>query len=205
MATIIYNTGTNYTLYYNVLNYFKTIMKNHPGIGVVTYGDISDVDTKEYPAYTIGNLSVLNTTFLESTTQFDIQLIVADKIKNKNNESSGSLNQQSIDYFKGVDDTIDIHANTLGILNDLTAYTQRSVAAFEIDGDIVCEPFMDRFNNGLAGWVCTFTLTTHNNRDICLFDLLEPVVPTPVIPAEEQIWVTTAIQWNTIQDKWIYA
>lgn len=171
---IVHNTGVNYTLYYNILNYFKTIMKNHPGVGVATYGDIADFDTKEFPAYPVANLQITDTSFTSNTTNYTIQLLVADKIKNKNNESSGSLNQQSIDYFKGVDDTIDIHNNTLGILNDLTAYTQRGVQGFDIDGEITCLPFSDRFNNGLAGWSATFNLTTHNDKNRCLFFLVNP-------------------------------
>jgi hypothetical protein len=171
---IVHNTGINYTLYYNILNYFKTILKNHPSIGVATYGDLTDFDTKEFPAYPVGNVLITNSEFGTNVTTYTVQLTVADKIKNKNNESSGSLNQQSIDYFKGVDDTIDIHNNTLGILNDLTAYTQRGVAGFEIDGEINCVPFSDRFNNGLAGWVATFSLTTHNDKNRCLFFLVNP-------------------------------
>ena len=171
---IVHNTGINYTLYYNILNYFRTILKNHPSIGVATYGDLTDFDTKEFPAYPVGNVLITNSEFGSNTTTYTVQLTVADKIKNKNNESSGSLNQQSIDYFKGVDDTIDIHNNTLGILNDLTAYTQRGVAGFEIDGEINCVPFSDRFNNGLAGWVATFSLTTHNDKNRCLFFLINP-------------------------------
>ena len=171
---IVHNTGINYTLYYNILNYFRTILKNHPSIGVATYGDLTDFDTKEFPAYPVGNVLITNSEFGTNTTTYTIQLTVADKIKNKNNESSGSLNQQSIDYFKGVDDTIDIHNNTLGILNDLTAYTQRGVQGFDIDGEINCVPFSDRFNNGLAGWVATFSLTTHNDKNRCLFFLVNP-------------------------------
>ena len=171
---IVHNTGINYTLYYNILNYFRTILKNHPSIGVATYGDLTDFDTKEFPAYPVGNVLITNSEFGTNVTTYTVQLTVADKIKNKNNESSGSLNQQSIDYFKGVDDTIDIHNNTLGILNDLTSYTQRGVAGFEIDGEIGCVPFSDRFNNGLAGWVATFSLTTHNDKNRCLFFLVNP-------------------------------
>ncbi len=171
---IVHNTGVNYTLYYNILNFFRTIMKNHPGVGVATYGDIADVDTKEFPAYPIANMQILNSTFGTNVTTYEVQLIVADKVKNKNNESSGSLNQQSIDYFRGVDDTIDIQANTMGILNDLTSYVQRGVQGFEVNGEIVCEPFADRFNNGLAGWVATFELTTHNDKNRCLFFLVNP-------------------------------
>lgn len=173
MAAIIHNTGTNFTLYYNVLNYFKTIMSNHPSIEVVTQGSMNDFDTKEYPSYPVANITILSANFSENTTDFEIQLTVADKIKNLNDESAGRTNGQTIP-FKGVDDLVDIHANTLSILNDLTAYTQRSVSGFEINSITSCTPFEDSFNNGLAGWVTTFTLTTHNDRNRCLFFLINP-------------------------------
>jgi hypothetical protein len=48
---VINNTGTNYSLYYNVLDYFKTIMSNHPAIESATQGDIFDIDDNEFPAY----------------------------------------------------------------------------------------------------------------------------------------------------------
>ena len=170
---LVHATGTNYTLYYNVLNYFKTIMNNHPGILQVSQGDISDIDNIQYPNYPLGNVLVTNSTFGTSTTEFTVQLIVADKIKNKNNESEGPENKQIVPFY-GVDDLVDIHANTLAILNDLTAYTQRGVVGFEIDGEITCTPFADRFNNGLAGWQAEFTLTTHNDKNRCLFFLINP-------------------------------
>ena len=168
---IVHNTGVNYSLYYNVLNYFKTIMRNHPTIQSVTYGDIDTIDDKSYPEYPLGNILITDTSFGTSTTNFTIQLIVADKQKVLNNESSGSRNEQTIPFY-GVDDMVDIHANTLAVLNDLTAYTQRGVAGFEINGDITCTPFSDRFNNGLAGWSATFELTTHNDKNRCLFFLI---------------------------------
>ena len=118
----------------------------------------------------MGNISILGSNFGESTTEWTIQLIVADKIKNKNDESNPTTNEQNIPFY-GVDDVVDIHANTLATINDLTAYTQKSVDAFEINDLVVNEPFADRFNNGLAGWVSTFTLTAHNDRPRCLFEL----------------------------------
>ena len=173
MAAIVHNAGVNYSLYYNVLNYFKTIMNNHPSIQVVTQGLIEDFDTKEFPQYPVGNVSILNANIIGTITEYDIQLIIADKIKNKNNESEGVYNKQNIPFY-GVDDVVDIHANTFGIINDLTAYTAKSVDGFEINDTILNEPFEDRFNNGLAGWVSTFTLTVHNDRNRCLFFLISP-------------------------------
>lgn len=170
---LVHNAGINYTLYYNILNYFKTIMNNHPGLEFVTYGDITDIDNKEFPFYPFGNLTITDTTFGTNVTNYTIQLTVADKIKNKDNESDPRTNRDVSPFF-GSDDMVDIHANTLGILNDLTAYTQRGVVGFDIEGDIDCVPFADRFNNGLAGWVATFNLTTHNDKNRCLFFLVNP-------------------------------
>jgi hypothetical protein len=170
---IIHNTGTNNTLYYNVINYFKTICSNHPSVEIVTTGDLWELGEAQFPKYPIANIQILESDFGSNITEYRCQLIVADKIKNKNNESDDRDNKQIIPYF-GVDDRNDIYANTLAILNDLTSYTQRGVAGFEINDDIVCTPFAERFDNGLAGWVSEFTLTTHNDRNRCLFFLINP-------------------------------
>ena len=177
---IILYTGNNFTLYYNVLNYFKTIMSNHPSISGVTQGDITNIDYDQFPSYPLGNIVITDSTFGTSVTTYQIQLTVADKIKNKNNESNPRTNAQTLPFY-GVNDVVDIHANTLAIINDLTSYTQRGVAGFEINGDIVCRAFADDFNNGLAGWIATFELTTHNNKNRCLFDLIKPSAFTTYI------------------------
>jgi hypothetical protein len=181
MAALIQNQATNYTLYYNVLEYFKTIMTNHPSISRVSQGDIQTIDTDEFSQYPIGNVMITDANLGINTTDFTVQLIIMDKQKLRNNDSTGPTNQQTIPFF-GVDDMVDIHANTLAILNDLTAYTQRSVQSFSIDENILCTPFADRFNNGLAGWSATFTLTTHNDKNRCLFDLITTTTTTTAAP-----------------------
>jgi hypothetical protein len=148
-------------------------MKNHPSITKVTQGDIYNFDATEFPQYPIGNVLIQATTFGKKTTDYKVQLIVADKVKVLENRSDGRTNEQVVP-FNGTDDVVDIHANTLSIVNDLTAYTQRSTYGFEINGDISCTPFVDRFNNGLAGWSAEFDLTCHNDKNRCLFFLTTP-------------------------------
>lgn len=162
--------GTNYTLYYNVLNYLKKVMKNHPSINFVTQGDVFSIDTTEFPQYPLGNVIITTATFDDKSTDYGVQIVVADKTKLKGNESSGSNNTQTIE-FEGVDDTVDIHANTLSIINDILSYTDRKEEGFEIQGTTNCTAFKERFDNGLAGWSADFTLRVHNDRNICLFDL----------------------------------
>lgn len=167
---VVQNTGVNYSLYYNVLDYFKTIMSNHPSIEAVTQGDMFEIDVDEFPSYPIGNILITSAQLLDSQTIYTCQLTVADKVKLRNNESYDEYNKQTVAFF-GKNDVVDIHANTLSILNDLLSYTQYAVNNFDIDGNINCEAFVDRFDNGLAGFVATFDLVTHNARPRCMFDL----------------------------------
>jgi hypothetical protein len=168
---VVNNQATNYSLYYNILDYFKTIMSNHPSIAQVSQGDIFDLDDIEFPYYPLGNIIITQARFDKSKTIYSCQLTIADKIKLKDNESTGIYNEQTVPYL-GVDDTVDIHANTLSIINDLLSYTQYSVQAFDIDSQITMTAFKDKFDNGLAGWVASFDLISHNDRPRCLFDLL---------------------------------
>lgn len=167
---VVNNQATNYSLYYNALDYFKTIMSNHPSIAQVSQGDIFDLDNIEFPYYPLGNIIITQARFDNSKTVYSCQLTVADKIKLKNNESTGVYNEQTVPYL-GTDDTVDIHANTLSIINDLLSYTQYAVQSFDINDQITLTAFKDKFNNGLAGWVASFDLISHNDRPRCLFNL----------------------------------
>jgi len=101
MATpIVNNTGTNYTLYYNVINYFRTIMSNHPSIQAATMGDLWDFGERQFPQYPICNIQILESDFGTSVTNFRCQLMIADKVKNKNNESNPTDNTQTYPFAK---------------------------------------------------------------------------------------------------------
>ena len=167
-AQTINNIGTNYVLYYNILDYFKTIMKNHPSLNFVSQGDMFSIDTKEFPAYPLGNINISKADFLEKEIIYTCQLTIADKVKDKNNESTGTANLQTIP-FDGTDDTVDIHANMLSVMNDLICFTRTGVNAFEFSNDIQVTPFADNFDNGLAGWVANMELVVFNSCDTCLF------------------------------------
>jgi hypothetical protein len=171
MADVVQNQNINYALYYNVLDYFKLIMKNHPSINHVSQGDASEFDQNPFPAYPVGNVMISQSELTEKTITHTIELIIADKIKEKGNESSPTTNEDIEPYY-GTDDSVDILANTLAIINDLTTFTQFGVEAFSIDGNIIVTPFKDRFNNGLAGHVASFRLVSFANRNRCTFNLL---------------------------------
>jgi hypothetical protein len=169
MSQILSNTGTNYTNYYNLIYFLADFMVQHPSLAGVSNEDLSDFDKREFPTYPIANIIVEDVRIGETTTDFNIKIIVADKYKNKNNESTGIHNEQTIPFFN-TDDLVDVWANTLAIANDITSYIQRGVTNFDV-GTINCEQYHESFDSGLAGWTVSFIATTHNDKNRCLFEL----------------------------------
>ena len=169
-SPLVTNTNVNYTNYYNLVNFFAEYMGQHPSIAQVSNEDIEDFDEREFPNYPVANVTIPGTRFTDTTTEWDVQILIADKYKNNNNESNPRTNEMTVQFYD-VEDKMDIWANLLAIVNDVTSFIQRGVTGFDINTDIKCVQFHERFDSGLAGWVITFTLTTHNDRNRCLFEL----------------------------------
>ena len=58
----------------------------------------------------------------------------------------------------------------LEVLNRVVALLQRGdlyTDLFQIEGTVGCEPFVDRFENKLAGWAATFDVLVKNDMTIC--------------------------------------
>jgi hypothetical protein len=169
-SSLLKNTNVNYTNYYNLINFFAEYMGQHPSITQVSNEDIEDFDLREFPNYPVANVIIPRTRFTGNTTEWDIHILIADKYKNLNNESDPRTNAQTLNFYD-YEDKMDVWANLLAIVNDVTAFIQRGVTGFDILTDINCVQFHERFDSGLAGWVLTFTLTTHNDKNRCLFEL----------------------------------
>lgn len=170
MAGRLYeNLTTNYSVYYNVLEFFRQLLSLHPSIQRVTYGDIMDLDLDVFPQYPIANINITDAEFADKKTIYSVKLIIADKIHDKENLSSGSLNQETQDFWKATDE-VDIHANTLSIMNDFISFVRRGTTSFDIQGGVRCIAFKEAYPNSLGGWVADFLLETPNDGNICLFD-----------------------------------
>jgi hypothetical protein len=169
-VSLVNNTNVNYTSYYNLINIFAEFMTNHPSIESVGNEDLADFDEREFPSYPVANVIVRGVNFTNTTSEYDMSILIADKYKNKNNQSNPTTNEITIPFYD-VDDKMDVWVNNLAIMNDVTSFIQRGVTGFDLLGEINCQQFHERFDSGLAGWVISFTLTTHNDKNRCLFEL----------------------------------
>ena len=94
--SLVTNTDVNYTNYYNLINIFAEFMSNHPSINSVSNEAIDEFDKREFPSYPVGNVIISGVRFLGSVTEYDINILIADKYKNKNNESNDRTNAQTV-------------------------------------------------------------------------------------------------------------
>lgn len=162
---IIKNNDINFSNYYNILEFLGNTLAEHPSIKSVSQGPIPNIDSYEFPAYPFANIMITNIYIVDNTTNYQINLIIGDKVKDLNNLSEE--NQPQIINFYGTDDEVDVFANTSQILNDVLAFIDRGTTAFNIDGTITMTPFSDSHRNGISGFAADFNLITFNNRKIC--------------------------------------
>jgi hypothetical protein len=78
--------------------------------------------------------------------------------------------EETTDIFIGNNNEHDILNTQLAVANKLiellrsgTLYTDK----FQLDGVVSCEPFFDRFENEVAGWVATMDILIDNDINIC--------------------------------------
>mgnify|MGYP007121427381 FL=1 len=74
------------------------------------------------------------------------------------------------DWFIGNDNEQDVLNTCLNVLNKLAAKLRKGTLfldKYQLDADVVFEPFVERFDNSLAGFVGTFDILVTNDVDIC--------------------------------------
>lgn len=147
------------TKYYELLSTLKSSAEETNLVNMITQGDITAIDIQKNMRYPLVHIIVNNATFQNQTIRFNVDIICADIL---------DVNKESVtDIFRGNDNEIDILNNTLTILNRMFEVFRRNPNDFEVDTDATLNPFVMRFENGLAGWQLTFDVVTYSNMSIC--------------------------------------
>lgn len=147
------------TKYYELLSTLKASAEETNLVNMITQGDITAIDIQKNMRYPLVHIIVNNATFQNQTIRFNVDIICADIL---------DVNKESVtDIFRGNDNEIDILNNTLTILNRMFEVFRRNPNDFEVDTDATLNPFVMRFENGLAGWQLTFDVVTYSNMSIC--------------------------------------
>tara|TARA_R100000654_G_scaffold13131_2_gene28592 strand:- start:12584 stop:13042 length:459 start_codon:yes stop_codon:yes gene_type:complete len=148
--------------FYDVTNQIKTALAAEPFVKTVTFGELSDVDLGKQTIFPLAHLIINNATVGEKIITFNASIVCMDIVDISKDEVT--------DIFVGNDNEQDILNTQLAVLTRVLNQFQRGdlyVNKFQISEDVSCEPFVDRFENKLAGWTATFNILLQNEMTVC--------------------------------------
>ena len=148
--------------FYNITNKIKTLLDAEPFVNTVTFGSIDDVDLDKQSIFPLSHVIVNNAVVGTKTTNFSISILAMDIVDISKEETT--------DTFVGNDNEQDVLNTQLALLTRVLNELQRGdsyTELYQVDGDVTCEPFVDRFENKLAGWTATFDVIIQNDMTIC--------------------------------------
>ena len=150
------------TGFYNVTKKIKDALNAEPFVNTVSYGSLDDVDLNKQTIFPLSHIIVNNCNVVSNTMTFNISILAMDIV----DESKDVVT----DIFVGNDNEQDVLNTQLEVLNRVIVLLQRGdlyTDLFQIEGTVGCEPFVDRFENKLAGWAATFDVLVKNDMTIC--------------------------------------
>jgi hypothetical protein len=148
--------------FYNITDKIKDALNAEPFVNTVTYGSLDDVDLNKQTIFPLSHLIVNNCTVGTNTLTFNISILAMDVVDESKEEVT--------DDFVGNDNEQDVLNTQLAVLNRVIALLQRGdlyLEKYQVQGTVNCEPFVDRFENKLAGWAATFDVLVQNDMTVC--------------------------------------
>ena len=151
--------------FYNLSNKIRETLQLDAFVNTVTYGDIFDVDLNKQTIFPLSHFMVNSATMQSNVWSFQISLLCMDIVDDNKNFAEGIP-----DEFRGNNNEQDVFNTQLAVANRLLELLLRGdlyVDKYQLDGNPTLEPFVDRFENKLAGWTVSFNVIIPNDMTIC--------------------------------------
>ena len=164
--------------YNNVVNTLCNLGNNHLQIGAISVGDIYDINLAKMEKFPLMHINPVNVETGQSQLTYNFQIFIMDRVTKKEDWES---QQQSVlrKLIKTESNEQDVWNQTLSISTDIISMLRHSLQAslfsvsnindmlYHTEGEFVLEPFQERFDNMLCGWVFYVGIMTKNNFDAC--------------------------------------
>jgi len=147
--------------YNNVIDTLACVGEQHLNIQSVTSGDIWEIDLEKNTLFPLFHINPVNVTVGMNTRTFNFQLFVMDLVE------PDESNEQEVlsDCLEIMNDIIAIykHGEILYGYDEAAGEEQR----YFIDNDFTIDPFTEKFDNSVSGWVMSFAITVENELNSC--------------------------------------
>jgi len=148
--------------FYNITTKIKETLALDDFVNTVTYGDIFEIDLNKQDIFPLSHFIVNSATLNGSVWQFSMSLLCMDIV----DESKEDVT----DKFLGNDNEQDVLNTQMAVINRLLELLRRGdlyTELYQLEGSPTIEPFVDRFENKVAGWTLTFDVLIPNGMTIC--------------------------------------
>ena len=150
----------NNKTYNNVIETLKNLGTNHFQIATTTVGDIFDIDLEKNTKYPLMHLNPVNVTTRRTELVYNFQVFIMDLVE------PDASNEQAV-YSEVLQICIDI----IAILSNSKFQAQLSLdinaPVYFAEGDFTLEPFKERFDQSVTGWVFNLGITVQNSFQSC--------------------------------------
>ena len=148
--------------YYQLISTIEEELLSNLLTNTVSIGDISKVNLNKQDIFPLAHMIVNSVTVEEQVLRFSLTILACDIVDQSKDITT--------DRFVGNDNEQDILNTQLAVLNKLIQRLRMGslhTDMYQLDGNPSLEPFMDRFENQLAGWSATMDILIYNDIYIC--------------------------------------
>tara|TARA_B100000700_G_C15049794_1_gene859712 strand:+ start:1879 stop:2394 length:516 start_codon:yes stop_codon:yes gene_type:complete len=152
-----------YKTYNNVIDTIKCIGDNHLQIFAVTTGDIWQIDLEKNTKYPLMHINPVSVVASPSMLTMNFQIFIMDLVE------PDLANEQEVqsDTLQIATDIISLFMHSETLYQTSTTVGQQARYFTEENGSFTLEPFQERFDNVLCGWVFTLPVQVQNLYDTC--------------------------------------
>jgi len=146
--------------YYDLLEKLRVSLEANPSINTVTEGDLLDVDLAKQTIFPLSHIIVQNATLESQTVTFNLNILFMDLVDFNKDDPKADI------PFRGNDNEQDVLNTMLAAANKLWSDLSRGdlfLDKYQVSGTPSCEPFVERFDNQVAGWDMSVSITIANN------------------------------------------
>ena len=149
--------------YLTIIQKLRDELLANRNITTVSVGDITEVDLDKQTIFPLAHIVVGNASFVNQVINYNISIIIMDIVHSDTTTDEPEIyKNDNLLYVQNTMLNIGNHITdklTNGSLYDGNLFVERS--------SVNAEPFKDKFENLMAGWIFDFTLTVRNNIDRC--------------------------------------
>ena len=150
--------------FYNLIDTIKQLLSSSEFNNKVTFGDITEVDLGKLTNFPLVHMIIDEAVINERTIDYTLRIIAADIVDLLKEDITDN------DYY-GNNNMQDILNTQMGVLTRLINQLRRLDLVdnnyLRVEGGVTATPFLDRFENELAGWEATMVITGRNDISIC--------------------------------------